>query len=135
MKFTGLDNKIYTFNFNKQTRESTKSGLHLKAFNAIKKCFPYSSIYEDLTLYGCCLGGPPLIADFFITDFPALIEVHGEQHYKFSKFFHKNMAQFKKYVQNDKIKQEWCALNDVVYVELPFDKIKEWPKIIGESIE
>lgn len=126
MKFLDLSGRLHIFNFTKICRESSSpSGLHLSARELIKKRFPYSSIYEEVTLLG--LG---LVADFFIPDLKVMVEVHGEQHYKFVKRFHKSQAGFIASTKRDKLKREWCEINDVVYVELPFDQKSEWAKIL-----
>lgn len=126
MKFVDFSGRPHIFNFSKICREAPNpSGLHLSAREMIKKAFPYSSIYEEVSLLGT-----NLVADFFVPDLKVIIEIHGEQHYKFVKRFHKTQAGFLKSKKRDKIKQEWCELNDIIYVELPFDKKEEWPKIL-----
>jgi hypothetical protein len=89
----------------------------------------------EVILTGCrgCFG--VLRADFFIPELPRVIEVHGEQHYKYVKHFHKSETDFAVAQKNDLIKQEWCNLNEIGYVELPFNKIKEWKKIINAALE
>lgn len=98
----------------------------MSARELLSKTFPYSSIYEEVTLLGT-----GLIADFFIPDIRIIVEVHGEQHYKFVKRFHKTQAGFAASKKRDRIKQEWCDLNDIIYIELPFNKKEEWADIIG----
>ncbi len=128
MKFLDLSGRPHIFNFSKLCRDvDSPSGLHLSARVLIKKRFPFSSIYEEVTLPG--LG---LVADFFIPDIKVMVEVHGEQHYKFVKRFHKSQAGFIASKKRDRLKQEWCEINDVVYVELPFDQKSEWAKILRE---
>lgn len=95
----------------------------------MSKTFPYSSVYEEVTLLGT-----GLIADFFIPDVRVIVEVHGEQHYKFVKRFHKTQAGFAASKKRDRIKQEWCDLNDIIYVELPFDRKNEWASILNNIL-
>lgn len=126
MKVIDFSGKEYNFNFKKLCKEaSNPSGLHLKARALIAECFPYSEVYEEVQLIGT-----KLIADFFIADLKIIVEVHGEQHYKFVKRFHKNIAGFKASQKRDKLKQEWCELNGIIYIELPYDKISNWKKIL-----
>lgn len=126
MKFIDFNGRSHIFNFSKICRESPNpSGLHLSAREAIKKQFPHSSIYEEVTLLGT-----GLVADFFIPDLKVMIEIHGQQHYKFVKHFHKTQAGFTASQKRDRLKQEWCEINDVVYVELPFDSKDKWAKIL-----
>ena len=84
-----------------------------------------SQIYEEVGILGT-----GLIADLFIPDLKVMIEVHGAQHYSFIKHFHKTQAGFRSSIKRDKAKREWCELNDIIYVELPFDKVNEWGKIL-----
>jgi predicted adenine nucleotide alpha hydrolase (AANH) superfamily ATPase len=53
------------------------------------------------------------------------LEVHGEQHYKFVPFYHSTMLNFLKSQKRDKEKLEWCDINNIQYIELPFDESKE----------
>ena len=76
------------------------------------------------------LLGTGLIADFFIPDIKVMVEIHGAQHYSFIKHFHKTKAGFIRSQKRDRLKKEWCELNDIIYVELPFDKKDEWATIL-----
>lgn len=137
MKTIGTDGKEYIINPTRESRDTDElkvSKLHKHAREIIKKCLPYSNAYEEVTLLGCRGLGGNLVADFFLPSIPMIIEVHGEQHYKFSKFFHGSESEFKKYVINDEIKKDWAELNNIVYIELPFNKIKEWKSIINEHL-
>ena len=126
MKFIDFSGRSHIFNFSKICRESPNpSGLHLSARKVLRTQFPHSSIYEEVSILGT-----GLIADFFIPDLKVMVEIHGQQHYKFIKHFHKTQAGFVASQKRDRLKQEWCALNDVVYVELPFDCVGDWSKIL-----
>ena len=55
------------------------------------------------------------------------VEVHGEQHYKFVGHYHNNALGFMKHKKRDKEKLEWCELNGIKYIELPFNESdSEW---------
>lgn len=130
MRFLDLNGKSHIFNFTKNCREnSVPSGLHIKARKLIQTAFPSSSIYEEVNLLGT-----GLIIDFFIPDLLIGLEVHGEQHYKFVKRFHKTVGGFVASQKRDRMKQEWCEINDVIYVELPFNKIDEWRSIVKGAL-
>jgi hypothetical protein len=130
MKLLGLDGKEYIYNFKKICREvENPSSLHLSARAVIKKTFGLCSIYEEVQLLGS-----RLVADFFIPDMKVMIEVHGQQHYKFVKQFHKTEAGFIRSKIRDVNKKEWCDINEFSYIELPFDKIDSWKNIIEEYI-
>lgn len=47
-----------------------------------------------------------------------IIEIQGEQHFKFIPHFHKSMANFKKACTNDCLKKEWAELNDFIYIAI-----------------
>jgi hypothetical protein len=136
MKVIGFDGRTHILNPNKHARENSESasGLHKKARQLLSKCFPYSIIYEEVSLVGCKGISGNLIADFLICDIPLIVEVHGRQHYEFIKFFHKNEDEFKASIQKDSLKREWAELNSIVFIELPYNKTKEWKKIIDGHI-
>lgn len=130
MKFLDLSGKSHVFNFKKICKDSANpSGLHKSVRELLQTTFPSSSIYEEVMLLGT-----GLIADFFISDLKILVECHGEQHYKFVKRFHKTIGGFVASQKRDKMKQEWCEINDVIYVELPFNRVDDWGKILKESL-
>lgn len=138
MKTIGTDGRPYILNPKKSAQEideDNQSALHKQAKKIIKECLPYATIYEEVVLTGCKGTTGTLRADFFIPECPILVEVHGQQHYKFVKHFHKTMAEFKSHQQNDLIKQEWCKTNDIIYVELPFDKTTKWKQILNAALE
>lgn len=134
MKVIGFDGKEYSINFTKDCKDTVKSELHNQAREILKICLPYAKIYEDVILKGCRGIGGALIGDFVIPNLPLLVEVHGRQHYEYVKYFHKSKKNFKLYVKNDSIKKDWCELNEIIYIELAYNKIKEWKKIINEQI-
>lgn len=137
MKTIGTDGKNYIINPSRDSKEiddENRSALHIRARSIIKKCMPYNKCYEEVILTGCIGPGGSLTADFFIPDIPMLIEVHGQQHYKFSKFFHGSEKEFQNSLLRDKIKQDWAHQNDIVYITLPYNKEKEWIKIINDNL-
>lgn len=131
MKYLDLNGKQHIYNFKKICREAkSPSTLHVKARELLKKKLPSSSIYEEVSLLGL-----NLVADFFIPDLGIMVEVHGEQHYKFIKRFHKTQAGFRASRMRDAMKQEWCDLNQITYIELPFDQVENWASIIDGFIK
>ena len=61
--------------------------------------------------------------DFFLPDYEAFIEVHGQQHYKSVKFFGGEEA-FTKTLSHDKKKRKCAIENDYGYIEIPYSDIK-----------
>jgi len=138
MKTIGTDGRTYIIDPSKnivsESAES-KSALHVKARKIIKKCFPYSKTYEEVILLGCNgIGGKPLRTDFLTPDIRVMIEVQGQQHYRYVKHFHNSKAGFDIYKKNDEIKLEWAKINSISYIALPYDQVKTWENIINDSI-
>lgn len=106
-----------------------RSGLHVEARQLIKEAFPLARVYEEVNLPGT--GHPPLKADFYLCSFNTIIEVQGEQHYNFSEFFHKDKFAWLRAKRLDRIKREWCELNNIEIVELPYDRREQWRELIA----
>lgn len=134
MRVIGFDKKIYNINFSKSAHKSfreNKSAYHNKARQLISEIFPFEVVYEETTLPGSRTRATGLLyADFIIPKLSIMIEVHGEQHYKFSKFFHKTKKGFQEHKRRDFKKMEWCLLNDITMIVLPFDKEEEWDSLL-----
>ena len=134
MRVIGFDKKIYNINFSKSAHKSfreNKSAYHNKARKLISEIFPFEVVYEETTLPGSRTRATGLLyADFIIPKLSIIIEVHGEQHYKFSKFFHKTKKGFQEHKRRDFKKMEWCLLNDITMIVLPFDKEEEWDSLL-----
>ena len=64
-----------------------------------------------------------LYLDFFIPGRMIAFEAQGEQHEKYNSFFYKEKFQFEKAKRRDVKKQEWCNLNSIRLVQVPYDKI------------
>jgi very-short-patch-repair endonuclease len=61
--------------------------------------------------------------DFCIPELKIMVEVQGNQHDNFSKFFHGTRDDFKKSQARDGFKQEWCGNNDYSLVYFNYDEI------------
>jgi len=61
--------------------------------------------------------------DIFIPYSNIFIEVHGEQHYKYTKSFHKNKEAFSNQKYRDKVKKKYAEENGT-YIEIDLRKIK-----------
>lgn len=136
IKAIGIDGKEYIINFTKHCIiEEQKSALHVKARALLKKIFPSSDVHEEVILKGCVgAGGKELKADFLIPQLKVLVETHGKQHYEYTSHFHKTTSGFKKSLKNDEIKQDWAELNGIIYISLPYNKIKDWRSIINDRL-
>lgn len=135
IRVIGFDNKEHLFNFTKnlnRKHNKHKSSFHQKARSVIKELFPRSSVYEEITLPGSKKIGRSnvLYADFFIPDAMLMVEVHGKQHYEFCSHFHKSPMDFVKSKKRDADKIEWCEINNIKIVILPYNQEKEWKNLI-----
>lgn len=129
MKIRGLDNKEHLINLALYIKQRTGcSNLHLQARKLLKEIFPFEQILEEVPL-----PSTRLFADFFIPSKSLIIEVNGEQHYKFNSFYHKDSLTFYKGQKRDRIKEEWCNLNGIQLIVLPYKEDEnEWRKRIIE---
>lgn len=101
-----------------------KSSLHLEARMLIHECFPTLQVLEEVPIQ--IRKAETLYLDFYLPLIKRCIEVHGEQHYKFNRFFHNTTLGFIKHKKRDQEKKEWCELNGIEYIELPFDQQEQW---------
>ena len=125
MNTIGLDDRNY--NWNPKSRQSKKSKYHLLARRILIELFPFDNIYEEVTLPGTYVTGRNLIADFLIPNKNMLVEVHGEQHYSFNKFFHNSSPEYLRAKARDQNKKQWCTLNGITLIELPYNETEhEW---------
>ena len=136
MKVIDFNGREYILNLDKVSREiSHMSSLHKLAIEKIKNNWPSVKIYNEITLIGCKgINGKVLCADIFLPSLKMIVEVNGEQHYNFSKFFHKTLAKFNEYKRNDSIKKEWCEINDIVYIELKYSEPELWERQLYDAI-
>lgn len=129
MKCIGFDNRSHNINvtdyivYGDDAR--AKSQLHLRARAILKVTFPCDMILEEVKLPGSKRNGDRLFADFLLPGQSLMVEVHGEQHYEYNKFFHKNRFDFINSKKRDQDKRDWCELNQIVLVELPFGETDE----------
>lgn len=135
MQLKGFDGRTYTFH-KKKDNDSPSKG-HLLARTLLKQIFPLDMIVEELELPGTKERFKRnLYADFFIMRPRLIIEIHGQQHYTYTPFFHSSLQDFIESKKRDLRKKDWCDLNGFTYVELS-DKedLDEWERKIKSAIE
>jgi len=102
--------------------ETKKSSHHLRARNLLKRLLGSVRIMEEVPL-----PGTKLRLDFYIHLLGLAVEVHGEQHYAYSSFFHENAWGYLRSKGNDRLKKEWCRINDIKLIEFPYNEsCEEW---------
>lgn len=138
MKVIGLDGKEYKWNLSRYVGNdrSNASSYHKRAREVLKELFPVSMILEEVTLPGTKEPNRGrtgvLYADFVIPDYSIVVEVHGEQHYNPNNFHFKNRAEFYKSQVRDRNKAEWCKLNNLTLIVLPYDRDNDdWKRRIN----
>ncbi len=126
MKVIGLDNLEYSWN--PKSGGGKRSKLHQKAKEVLDSCFPYDRILEEVSLPGTrTVKNKSLRADFYIPNRTLIVEVHGQQHFKFNSFHFKDKLSFFRAQARDRSKAEWCSINDIRMVQLNYNEDEdEW---------
>lgn len=102
-----------------------KSSFHIIARKLLKDRFPTLQILEEVTIP--LRKSESLYLDFYIPLLKTAVEIHGEQHYKFVQFYHHNQLGFIRSQKRDREKKEWCDINNIKYIELPYNESEhEW---------
>jgi hypothetical protein len=125
MIVTGLDNREYKWNLYNIKKRAKVSSLHARAREILSNLFPCDIIVEEAQLPG--IPRQILYVDFVVPSEKLIIEVQGEQHYRFNAFFHDNKTDFYKAVARDNLKKRFCEINDLTLIELPYTETDdEW---------
>jgi hypothetical protein len=101
-------------------RISAKSSLHLRARKLLSLIFPTLQVLEEVPIQ--LRKSETLYLDFYCPLIKTCVEVHGEQHYKFVSHYHSSKLGFLKSQKRDREKIEWCHINNIKHIELPFDE-------------
>jgi len=125
MKIVGIDEKVYEWKYYlyKKERDSS-SKLHKRARELIKRMHPFAQIFEEVPLIGV---DSKLYIDIYVHTQMLALEVQGEQHYNYSPFFFKTQQEYGRAINRDRVKQEWCDINNIDLVTLPYnEKDEQW---------
>ena len=99
-------------------------------FHAVlKDTFPNARIHSQ---YYVNVGRVKVFFDFFIPAVGVAVEIHGQQHYEFNKFYHRSKWDFLHQKNRDNLKALWCNENDVVLLEIKHDEL---PKTSEELLD
>jgi very-short-patch-repair endonuclease len=130
MRVKDLTGRLYIWNISGHTitnanDREVRSELHLKARQLLKETFPTHTICEevpiDINRYS------KVFLDFYLPLKKLAIEVQGEQHFKYTPFFHYNVQSFIKQQQRDNKKKAWCSINNITLIEFPYNQtIEQW---------
>ena len=140
MKVTGINGNQYTWNLTgydiKANDPRARSKYHLRARFLLKEIYHSYRILEEVKLPGSTAKHRKgvLYLDFYIPQISTAIEVHGQQHYEYSPFFHKSKADFILSQAKDYDKAEWCNINNIKLITLKYSDSNEyWRKQIVNS--
>lgn len=133
MKIQTLDGKTIEWNPVSQSNTRAKSSqYHTLAREFLHKIFPTVMILEEVSIQ--VSKKEKLYLDFYIPALRVAVEVQGEQHFKFTPFFHGTPYEFIQSKRRDSRKKEWCELNEIQIVPLNFNEtIEEWRKKFDED--
>lgn len=134
MKVKDLDFKEYKLTLGGYTVQANetrpRSTYHLTARKILKSLFPTAQILEEVPIN--LRWNQKVHIDFLINQFKIVVEVHGQQHYKFTPMFHASAQDFIKQKKRDNDLKEWCVINNFTYIELKYDESpEEWIKKIN----
>ena len=124
MKVTGINGKEYAWNLTSYSVDANdkrkRSKFHVRARELLKTIFHSYRILEEVKLPGSTESHRKgvLYLDFYIPQIMMAIEVHGQQHYDYTPFFHKNKADFALAQAKDDDKIRWCELNKIDIIVL-----------------
>lgn len=126
MKIIGLDGKEYNWKPS-GSGGGKRSKLHQKAKKVLDTRFPYDRILEEVSLDGTSTTARrgKLRADFFLPNRNLVVEVHGEQHFKFNAFHYKDKLSFFRAKARDRDKVEWCNINDISIIEFNYNESED----------
>jgi len=114
MRFLGTDGYEIIVNLDRASkiRRTSTSKYQENVGEILEALFPGLDIYTDFPIEG-------MFIDFFVPSIMLAVEVDGEQHEKFNKFFHKSGGGFVRHIKRDEQKNEFCRLNDITLVRIP----------------
>ena len=133
MKVSTLNGHLYEWKYSVHG-ERNCSTLHARAEELIRLEYPRVRIIEEVPIK-ISLPGPILYLDLYVPDFSLCVEVMGSQHYKFSSHYHGDQQKFTRYQNNDRLKQEWCGVNNILFVEFLYNESDiEWKQKLRTAI-
>ncbi len=136
MKFKSFDGReiaidVRQCDYPLKSEQECKSKLQHRCGIELQKLFPRFSILEEFPLP----QGGGLKLDFFLPQARIAVEVQGIQHYKRNSFFYKDDMHWHRAMANDRKKEAWCDLNEIilVYVDREEDVRERIQDILGKA--
>tara|TARA_B100002019_G_scaffold105490_1_gene90667 strand:- start:1484 stop:1894 length:411 start_codon:yes stop_codon:yes gene_type:complete len=95
----------------------SKSNIQYKTKVFLKKFWDKNVVFEEFPVVGTRLS-----IDFFNASKKIAIEVQGEQHVRYTPFFHgKHKSNYIDQLKRDKEKLDFCKINDIKLVEVYYN--------------
>jgi len=126
MKFKTLTGSVRTIQTPKKYLidwdGKSRSKIQFQAKQFLKNFWSRKVVFEEFPV-----AGTKLSLDIFNANDGIAIEVQGQQHTKYTPFFHgKNKINYIDQLRRDKLKLEFCEINNIKLVEIYYDdKISE----------
>lgn len=89
--------------------------------------------FEAQKKFADCVYKKELMFDFFLIDYNTCIEFDGIQHYKLC--FNKGEEEFNNQLVRDEIKNQYCKINNIGLLRIPYWNINEIKEILFEHIK
>lgn len=99
--------------------KKSRSNIQFNVKQFLKKFWYYDLVYEEMPVVGTKMS-----LDIVNVTKKIAIEVHGKQHGEFVPFFHGNRNAYRRQIDRDGQKEEWCILNGLKYVDIYPQDIK-----------
>jgi hypothetical protein len=125
----GREYSIQPLDYITSNDQTNKSAGHLLARKLLKELYPGEWILEEVPAK---IDKSTLFVDFIIKRHRIVVEVQGQQHIEFNEFFHKTKEAFRDSQTRDRKKIEWCEINHLTLIQLPYPPNEiEWKKILN----
>jgi hypothetical protein len=100
------------------------SNLQFKTKQFLKKFWKGHFVYEEFPVYGTSMSVDILNATRKIA-----VEINGQQHSSFNKFFHAGSPnKFLEQIARDKKKKDWLEYNGFILLEIEYDQVDSLSK-------
>lgn len=93
--------------------EKSRSKIQFKAKQFLKPFWSGHVVFEEFPV-----AGTRLKFDFYNANKNIVVEINGQQHVKFVKFFHKTRSNFLSQIRRDQQKIDFCELNQIKFIEI-----------------
>jgi hypothetical protein len=114
LRFKNVSKKLISWN------KKSRSKLQKKVKDFLKPYWKSHICYEEFPVYGTKMS-----VDLVNATRKIAIEVNGEQHEKYNKFFHKNRLNYFYSIKRDFDKKKWLEMNEYTVIEINYDEIDQ----------